>query len=348
MKICFVLNDVHEENYNSSVVLMHNAHQRGHTVWMMDVGDFNFTHNEPLNVYVLEVPKSIKTKSAKKFIEDVKKAKLKKKKMSSKNVDVLFIRNNPTEEVDRQWAEHAGIAFGKMMQQEGVLVLNDAYALSHAFIDKLYFEELPASIKPDSIITRKKEDILEFFEKQNKKMVLKPLEGSGGRDVYLIDENEKNLNQIIETLLNQGYVIGQEYLPDVSKGDVRILLMNGRLIERDGKYSMIRRKMGKGEFRSNFSQGATAQAVELTKDFEKIIEVVAPKLIQDGLFFVGLDVVKDKLIEINVLSPGGLNYFSEIDHPDFGNEIIDAIERKLNYKEMYGHELSNKVLATME
>jgi len=76
--------------------------------------------------------------------------------------------------------------------------------------------------------------------------------------------------------------------------------------------------------------------------------VVAPKLIQDGLFFVGLDVVKDKLIEINVLSPGGLDYFHQIDYPDFGDEIIDAIERKLEYKEMYGHHLSNRVLATME
>ncbi|PZD77410.1 glutathione synthetase [Mesonia sp. K7] len=347
MRICFVLNNVREENYNTSVVLMHTAHKRGHTVFMMDVGDFNFTHDEPLSIHAIQTPKSIKTKSAKKFIEDVKKANLKKKKISAKNIDVLFIRNNPTEEIERQWAEHAGVAFGKMMQQEGVLVLNDAYALSHAFIDKLYFEELPSSIKPDSIITRKKEDILDFFKKQNKKMVLKPLEGSGGKDVYLIDENEKNLNQIIETLLNQGYVIAQEFLPDVKDGDVRIILMNGQVIERDGKYSMIRRKMGKGEFRSNFKQGATAKAVEMNKDFQKIIEVVAPKLINDGLFFVGLDVVKDKLIEINVLSPGGLDYFNEIDYPDFGDEVIDAIERKIAYKEMHGNHLSNKFLATM-
>ncbi len=347
MKICFVLNNLEKECYNTSVVLMHNAHQRGHTVLMMDVGGFNFTHNKPLNVKAVQVPKSIKTKSAKKFIEEVKKAKLKKKKVSSKELDVLFLRNNPTEEIERQWAEHAGIAFGKMMQQEGVLVLNDAYALSHAFIDKLYFEELPSSIKPNSIITRKKDDILAFWKDQNHQMVLKPLEGSGGKDVYLIDKNEKNLNQIVETILDQGYVIAQEYLPEAKNGDVRILLMNGKLMERDGKYSMIRRKMGKGEFRSNFNQGATAEAVELTKEFKKIIEVTAPQLIQDGLFFVGLDVVKDKLIEINVLSPGGLDHFNEIDYPDFGDEVIDAIERKLNYKEMYGYRLSNKVLATM-
>ncbi|NJW55900.1 glutathione synthase, partial [Salinimicrobium sp. CDJ15-91] len=93
-----------------------------------------------------------------------------------------------------------------MIQQEGVLVLNDAFALSHAFIDKLYFEELPAHIKPNSLITRDKNEILEFFEAHKKKMILKPLEGSGGRDVYLIDKNEKNLNQIIENLSGQGYI----------------------------------------------------------------------------------------------------------------------------------------------
>lgn len=188
---------------------------------------------------------------------------------------------------------------------------------------------------------------MKFWKEQDKKMVLKPLEGSGGQDVYLIDEGEKNLNQIIDTILDQGYVIAQEYLPDVSKGDIRVILMNGRLIESDGKYSMIRRKMGKGEFRSNFSQGATAKKVKLTKDIERIIELVAPKLIRDGLFFVGLDVVKDKLIEINVLSPGGLDYFHHIDYPDFTKEVVEAIERKVDYKKMYGNTLSNKVLATM-
>lgn len=115
-----------------------------------------------------------------------------KRKILARDLDVLFIRNNPTEESEgRNWAEHSGIAFGRMIQKEGVLVLNDAYGLSDAFIDKLYFEELPSSIKPASLITRNKEDIMEFFEKHKKKMVLKPLEGSGGRGVYLIDKNEK-------------------------------------------------------------------------------------------------------------------------------------------------------------
>ena len=198
MKICFVLNDVATEKDGTSTALMTMAHQRGHEVYAMGVGDFNFHHDAPISINSTQVPKNTKTKSTAKFLEALQGKKARKKQIDSTTLDVLFIRNNPTEEEGRQWAEQAGVAFGRMIQQQEVLVLNDAYALSHAFIDKLYFEELPQEIKPDSIITRDKDQLLDFWEKQGKKMVLKPLEGSGGQDVYLIDEHEKNVNQIIE------------------------------------------------------------------------------------------------------------------------------------------------------
>ena len=348
MRICFVLNDIETEKCGTSVLLMTAAHQRGHEVYAMSVGDFNFHHDGPISVHATTLPANTKTKSATKFLEALQSKKAKKKRLTSKDLDVLFIRNNPTEEGSgREWAEHAGVAFGKMMQMQGVLVLNDAYALSHAFIDKLYFEELPEEIKPDSLITRSKDDLLKFWEKHNKKMVLKPLEGSGGKDVFLIDENEKNVNQIIETISEQGYVIAQEFLPAVKDGDVRILLLNGRVMEKDGVQAIIRRSPGEGEFRSNFRQGATANSSDLTPEMQRIVDLTAPQLIRDGLFFVGLDVVKDKLIEINVLSPGGMERFKDIGLPDFTPMVIEAIERKVEYKELYKGQLTNKVLATM-
>ncbi len=349
MKICFVINDIATEKCGTSVILMKKAHERGHEVFVMGVGDFNFHHDAPISINCVKIPKTLKTKSPNKFLEGFQNAKSGKKKISSTKLDVLFIRNNPTEEGSgREWAEQAGVAFGRMIQQEGVLVLNDAYSLSHAFIDKLYFEQLPQSIKPNSIITRSKDDILKFWEENNKKMVLKPLEGSGGRDVFLVDEHEKNVNQIIETISQQGYVIAQEFLPAVKDGDVRVLLMNGKVMEQDGEMAIIRRVSGEGEFRSNFAQGASADSSELTKEMEEIIKLTAPQLIRDGLFFVGLDIVKDKLIEINVLSPGGLDHFKDIGKPDFTDIVIDAIERKLEYKEKYHGQLTNRQLATMD
>ena len=143
-------------------------------------------------------------------------------------------------------------------------------------------------------------------------------------------------------------MIAQEFLPAVKDGDVRILLLNGRVMEKDGVQAIIRRSPGEGEFRSNFSQGATADNSDLTPEMKRIVNLTAPQLIRDGLFFVGLDVVKDKLIEINVLSPGGMERFKDIGLPDFTPTVIEAIERKVEYKAMYGDQLSNKVLATME
>lgn len=349
MKICFVINDIETESCGTSVMLMTTAHTRGHEVFVMGVGDFNFHHDAPISINSTQVPKSTKTKSPKKFLEALQSTKARKRKIDATTLDVLFIRNNPTEEESgRAWAEQAGIAFGRMMQQQGVLVLNDAYALSHAFIDKLYFEELPQEIKPDSLITRNKDDIIEFWEKNNKKVVLKPLEGSGGQNVFLVDENEKNMNQIIETISQQGYVIAQEFLPAVKDGDVRIILMNGRVMVKDGKQGIIRRVSGEGEFRSNFALGATADSSDLTPEMQRIVKLTAPKLIRDGLFFVGLDVVKDKLIEINVLSPGGMEHFKDIGLPDFTDTVIEAIERKVEYKNLYGNQFINRELACMQ
>lgn len=347
MKICFVINDLATEQCGTSVFLMKKAHDRGHQVIVADVGNFSFSNISPLAINGKYLPKTIKAGSPEEYLELLK-TKARKKRIDSKKLDVLFIRNNPTEEDSgRQWAEQSGVAFGRIMQQEEVLVLNDAYALSKAFIDKLYFEELPACIKPASLITRDKEEILAFWKKQDKKMVLKPLEGSGGRDVYLVDKHEKNVNQIIDTILQQGYVIAQEYLPYAKHGDVRVLLLNGKILEEKGKYGIIKRVSGKGEFRANFKLGASADSNPLTKEIQRIVDLTSPKLIKDGLFFVGLDIVKDKLIEINILSPGGLERFKDIGMPDFTETIIKSIERKLEYKNLYVGQLFNKTLATI-
>ena len=350
MKICFVISDIKTETCGTTVVILKKAHERGHQVYVMSVGDFIFHHDEDISLRCKKIPPSVKADDVEEFWAQVQDDKLKEKVVQSTDMDVVFLRNNPTEETsDRHWAEHSGIAFARMIQQSGVLVLNDAFAMSHAFIDKLYFEELPSEIKPDSLITRSKNDILKFWEQMGKKMVLKPLEGSGGQDVYLIDKDKKNLNQIIDTLTAKGYIIAQEFLPEVSKGDVRVILMNGKILEEDGQKAIIRRiNSDSTEFRSNLSLGAKAKKAKLTPEMERIVSLTAPKLIRDGLFFVGLDIVKDKLIEINVLSPGGLNYCPNIGLPGFTDTVIDAIERKMEYKKYYRNSLTNKELATMD
>ncbi|QDO95226.1 glutathione synthase [Formosa sediminum] len=349
MKICFVISDIETEAIGTSVVIMKKAYERGHALYIMGVGDFIFKQDAPMSLRCTRVKKNLEYKNKEEFWSQVQEDASQKTIINTQELDVLFLRNNPTEETDdRKWAEHSAIAFARMIQQEGVLVLNDAFAMSHAYIDKLYFEELPTEIKPNSLITRDLNDLLQFWESVGKQMVLKPLEGSGGQNVYLIGEDKKNINQIFETLISQGYVIAQEFLPEVSKGDVRVILMNGKVLEEDGEKAVIRRlNKDKNEFRSNLSLGATAKKAKYTKKMQHIVEVTAPKLIKDGLFFVGLDIVDDKLIEINVLSPGGIEHCEAIGLPGFTTTIIEAIERKVEYKKLYKNNISNKVLATM-
>lgn len=350
MKICFVLSNLKKEYVGTSVVLIKKALEREHDTYVMEVGGFNFVHGEPVEILCKKIPKSLEYGSPKEFLAKVQDDSLEWDTISSEGLDVLFVRNNPTEEpMHRHWAEHSGLAFARAIQQQGTLVLNDANAMAHSFIDKMYFEELPKNIKPKSVITRDRQVILDFWKSTKKKIVLKPLEGSGGQSIYLLGEKKHNFDQIVISLLDKGYVIAQEFLPGVSKGDVRVLLMNGKILEQDGELGLIRRNNpDKDEFRSNLTLGGSAEKAELTPEIERIVELTAPKLIRDGFFFVGLDVVDDKLIEINCMSPGGLAYSEEIGLPDFTDSVIESIERKIEYKKLNKNQLNNKELATME
>lgn len=163
MKICFVINQIKTEKWGTTVIILKKAAERGHQVYVMGVGDFIFHKNEGIHLRVKEIPTDLKTVDVSEFWESIQSKKLPFKIIDSQNLDILFLRNNPTEEnSDRHWAQHSALAFGRMIQNNGVLVLNDAVGLSQAYVDKLYFEELPAAIKPNSLITRNKQDILEF------------------------------------------------------------------------------------------------------------------------------------------------------------------------------------------
>ncbi len=350
MKICFVISSIETEYAGTSVVLIKQAYERGHEVFVMGVEGFSLKHGLPMKLFGKKIPKKLEYDTVTDFWEKVQHEQAKFSTMGTEGLDVMFLRNNPTEEsADRHWAEHSGLAFARMVQQQGVLVLNDANAMAHSFIDKMYFEELPEAIKPASYITRKKEEILEFWKESGKKIVLKPLEGSGGQNIYLIGKEKHNFNQITDALLTKGYVIAQKFLPGVSKGDVRVILMNGKILEKNGVPALISRKSNdKSEFRSNLALGGSAKKAKMTPEIKRIVELTAPKLIRDGFFFVGLDVVDDKLIEINCMSPGGLAYTEKIGMPDYTDVVIEAIERKVEYKKLNKGDITNKELATMD
>jgi glutathione synthase len=226
-------------------------------------------------------------------------------------------------------------------------VLNDPSRLAHA-LNKTYFQHFPEQVRPRTCISRDLSEIKAFITDQHEKVVIKPLQGSGGQSVFLINENEQaNLNQMIEAVIRDGYCIVQEYLPAAADGDVRLFVMNGRPLVHEGKYAAFRRVNKTGDARSNMHSGGESQQVEVTDQMLELVEMVRPKLVRDGMFLVGLDIVEDKLMEINVFSPGGLGSSEHFTGVDFTEVIIRDLERKTKYKTYYGSGIRNVDLATL-
>ncbi len=156
-----------------------------------------------------------------------------------------------------------------------------------------------------------------------------------------------NLNQMIDAVSRDGFVIAQEYLPAAEEGDMRLFMMNGRPLVVKGKYAAFRRLRAGGDMRSNIHAGGKSAPAEVGDVALRIAEIVRPKLVQDGMFLVGLDVVGDKLMEINVFSPGGLGRAQAFTKINFTKYVLNALERKVNYMQFYGRNFNNVDMATL-
>jgi len=346
MVIGFVINDIaSEKDHNTTVHLAMHAQRMGHRVLFLGVGDLCYTPDGRMGAKAYEPPKRL-FKSSVIFMAACRKAEA--QRISSTDLDVLMLRNDPSDDlITRPWAQQAGMIFGEVAAADGVLVLNDPTSLGGA-TNKMYFQHFPAILRPRTLITRDVQEIRAFFAEQKELMILKPLQGSGGRNVFRVNhQNIGNLNQIIEAISRDGYVIAQEYLAEASQGDVRLFVMNGAPLEHKGKYAAFRRVNAKTDIRSNVKAGGKPTAVKVTDTMLELVEVVRPKLMKDGMFLVGLDIVGDKLMEINVFSPGGLIYATDLERVNFFETIIHAVEKKHHYKTFYGDRIRNKLLAIM-
>ena len=144
-----------------------------------------------------------------------------------------------------------------------MIVLNDPDSLGRA-INKLYFQSFPVEARAETLITRHEADIKAFAKAHDGNIILKPLQGSGGSGVFKVDTGSKsNINQMIEAIGRDGYIIAQAYVPAAKKGDIRFFLMNGQPLQIDGKYAALRRVASKDDIRSNIHAGGTAEAVEI-------------------------------------------------------------------------------------
>ena len=202
-------------------------------------------------------------------------------------------------------------------------------------------------MRPLTLITRSRAELRSFVN-EREKVVLKPLQGSGGQGVFLVRHDDvANLNQIIDAVSRDGYVVAQEYLDRATEGDTRLFLMNGQPLRHRGRYAAFRRVRSGGDMRSNLHAGGTLAKAVLDDDAFRLAEIVRPKLVQDGMFLVGLDIVGDKLMEINVFTPGGLGSAQRLEGVNFTEAVLDALERKVAYMGFYQRKFDNREVATL-
>ena len=346
MRIAFLINSFETEKavYTTTRLALA-AHKAGHDVLYLSVEDFICDPDETLRLRVRRPGGTYKT--TKTFMAGVIEDGV-EERVAAEDVDALLLRNDPADDSgSRPWAQSAGIVFGQMMARRGVLVLNDPEGLAKA-VNKVYFERFPSAYRPKTLVTRHSDDVKRFIDDHGGDAIIKPFQGSGGEGVFVVREGDHaNLNQIIDAVCVNGYMVVQEFLEAAAGADTRMFLVNGEPLQRDGVYAAFRREGAEGDLRSNMSAGGSASEAVIGPRELEIAEAVRPQLVQDGMFMVGLDIAGGILLEVNVFSPGGIGSIEKTTGVDFAPDVIEAVAHKVAARKNYRQHFDNVTLATL-
>ncbi len=327
MRLALFVNDVAVEDPEyTTACLARAAAQGGHEVWYVGVEDVEYRGSDGQLCARAHAAQFEKDDTLETFVERIKGCDAERIVMD--DLDAVFLRNESIDDMHNQaWASPLGVVFGQMLKARGVTVVNDPLSLVRAS-SKLYLEEFPEKVRPRSLVTRNAEAI-ERFVTEVGHCVVKPLYGAKGRNVFVIKgDDEPNLAQMTEAVLQDGYAIVQEFLDGGEDGDARILLLEGQILERDGKPAAFRRVPDGNDSRANLSKGARPFPLEIGDAERGIVDTIGKKLVDDGMFFVGIDVIGDKLVEINAESPGGMLSVERLHGIDLCPTVIEALRRR--------------------
>ncbi|MCQ1059758.1 glutathione synthase [Photobacterium sp. ZSDE20] len=324
MKICFVMypwDKVEPEN-DSTLRLIHEAASRGHTVAITTPNNLTMRHSTA--IAFCQVLKQTEVSSN--ILSFYRKAEFRKVQLPLAGFDVIFMRANPP-------LDTMALNFLDSVRDH-TFIMNDIDGLRVAN-NKLYTTSLPDPNNEFIPVTHvsKNRDYLErvLEEPPNDRMIMKPLNGYGGKGVILV---EKSAKSSVKSLLDfyigddKNYVILQDYIEGAEEGDVRIMMLNGEPI------GAMRRVPAKDDVRSNIHAGGKEVKHTLTKQELRLCKHIGPKLVRDGLYFVGLDVINGKLVEVNVLSPGGITRINRLNRTKLQMQVIDFAETVVKAKEV--------------
>ena len=307
MNVAFQMDDLSKINFttDSTIALILESQSRDNKNYIYSPDDLFIKNNEVFTSACLVTFNN----------KDFSKYKCAKKKIINlSSMNFIFIRQDPPYNM----AYITSLHILELIDSDKTRIVNEPMGIRNA-PEKILIFNFP-KLMPPTIVTRSKEQVIEFL-KINKKAVIKPLYGNGGEGVFLISSNDINLNQIIETFISTSkeHFIVQKYLPEIIKGDKRIILVDGKPVGAISRVPKI------NEIRSNIHIGGSARKTSISKSDKIICDIIGPELRKQKLFFVGIDIIGKYLIEINVTSPTCIREIKELSKIDIAKIIWDKL-----------------------
>jgi len=299
---------------DSSLAMLLEAQARGHALHYLELGDLRLQAGDAWGKSRrIEVRDDADDWYTLGEVEDIPLSQL----------DVILMRKDPPFNMEYVYStyilERAALS--------GTLVVNSATSLRN-INEKAYTAWFPQCC-PDTLITRNIDD-LKAFRDTHKRIVVKPLDGMGGKSIFVVDHEDTNSNVIFETLTSDQarYTMAQTYIPEIKDGDKRIIMIDGQTPE-----FALARIPDAADNRGNLVMGATAEIRELTERDRWICAQLGPELSRLGVLFAGIDVIGDYLTEINVTSPTGIREIRKLSGVDMATQLFDHIEQALSARQ---------------
>ena len=290
---------------DSSMAMMLEAQKRGYEIYYMEMQD----------LYLDQGQARASTQKVKVFDDSNHWYELSDQQdMALSDLDAILMRKDPPFDTEFIYATY----MLERAEVEGTLIVNKPQSLRDC--NEKLFTAWFADLTPRTLVTRNDKQIRNFHQ-ELKDIIIKPLDGMGGSSIFRIKEDDANVGVIIETLTNHGqqYAMVQEYMPEIVDGDKRILIVNGEPMP-----YCLARIPAQGETRGNLAAGGRGVARPLSPSDKLIAETIAPELKKRGLYFVGLDVIGDKVTEINVTSPTCIREIEAAYPINISGKLMDA------------------------
>ncbi len=318
MKLAFIIDPIHQLDpcHDTSVALMEAAQVLGHEVWITQANSLSVVGSKAWGILqpIELIPVQLHSG---RWVAANPWYKLGNSNFTPlETMDAVFMRTDPPVNDVYLYATY----ILDYVDQNQTLVINSPSGI-RAANEKMYALQFTQAI-PETIVSADKEVIRQFvLDKQQ--TILKPLGNKAGEGILFLQSGDRNFNSIIELSTLQGRVpvMVQVYLPAAKAGDKRIILLNGEPI------GALNRLASGSDFRNNMATGGTVAPTEITAREGDICTQLAPKLRQDGLIFVGIDIIGGYLTEVNVTSPTGIREIDRLDHLHLGDQVIKWVEQ---------------------